>query len=115
MTIWENIISSWQSLRSNKTRSGLTILGIVIGVSAVVFLVSFGKGHQQNITNIFESMGANVLALAPGKCVMLEGNPVTRRRLEASGCEVLTYEGSEVSLKAEGGPTCLTRPILRFL
>ncbi len=63
----------------------------------------------------FESMGPNVLALAPGKCVMLEGNPVTRRRLEEAGCEVLTYEGNEVSLKAEGGPTCLTRPILRSL
>jgi dimethylargininase len=61
----------------------------------------------------FESMGPNVLALAPGKCVMLEGNPITRRRLEQAGCEVLTYEGNEVSLKAEGGPTCLTRPILR--
>jgi dimethylargininase len=61
----------------------------------------------------FESMAPNVLALAPGKCLMLEGNPVTRRRLEEAGCEVLTYKGSEVSLKAEGGPTCLTRPILR--
>jgi len=61
----------------------------------------------------FESMGPNVLALAPGKCVMLEGNPITRRRLEQAGCEVFTYVGNEISLKAEGGPTCLTRPILR--
>jgi dimethylargininase len=61
----------------------------------------------------FETMGTNVLALAPGLCVMLEGNPTTQRRLEAAGCKVLTYRGSEISLKAEGGPTCLTRPILR--
>jgi dimethylargininase len=61
----------------------------------------------------FETMGTNVLALAPGHCVMLEGNPVTQRRLEAAGCEVWTYRGNEISLKAEGGPTCLTRPILR--
>jgi dimethylargininase len=61
----------------------------------------------------FETMGPNVLALAPGKCLMLEGNPVTRRRLEEAGCEVFTYQGKEISLKAEGGPTCLTRPILR--
>lgn len=61
----------------------------------------------------FETMGPNVLALAPGRCVMLAGNPVTQQRLEAAGCQVLTYRGSEVSLKAEGGPTCLTRPILR--
>ncbi|HYN22230.1 MAG TPA: arginine deiminase family protein [Thermoanaerobaculia bacterium] len=61
----------------------------------------------------FPSMGPNVLALAPGKALMLEGNPVTRRRLEQAGCEVLTYRGQEISLKAEGGPTCLTRPIWR--
>jgi N-dimethylarginine dimethylaminohydrolase len=61
----------------------------------------------------FETMGPNVLALAPGRCLMLEGNPITRGRLEAAGCEVRTYRGREISLKAEGGPTCLTRPILR--
>jgi dimethylargininase len=61
----------------------------------------------------FETMGPNVLALAPGRCLMLQGNPITRRRLEAAGCEVQTYRGDEISLKAEGGPTCLTRPILR--
>ena len=44
---------------------------------------------------------------------MLEGNPVTRRRLEEAGCQVLTYRGREISLKAEGGPTCLTRPVWR--
>ncbi len=61
----------------------------------------------------FVTQGTNVLTLAPGQCLMLEGNPVTRRRLEAAGCEVVTYRGHEISLKAEGGPTCLTRPILR--
>lgn len=61
----------------------------------------------------FPTMGPNVLALAPGKCLMLEGNPVTRARLEQAGCEVRTYRGREISLKAEGGPTCLTRPIWR--
>lgn len=61
----------------------------------------------------FPTMGPNVLALGPRKCLMLEGNPVTRDRLERAGCEVLTYRGREISLKAEGGPTCLTRPIWR--
>jgi len=61
----------------------------------------------------FPTMAPNVLALSPGQCLMLEGNPITRERLEAAGCEVATYKGDEVSLKAEGGPTCLTRPILR--
>ena len=61
----------------------------------------------------FATMGPNVLALAPGQCLMLERNPITRRRLEEAGCEVITYRGNEISLKAEGGATCLTRPILR--
>ena len=61
----------------------------------------------------FKTMGPNVLATAPGNCIMLEGNPITRKRLEKAGCRVSTYSGKEISLKAEGGPTCLTRPILR--
>lgn len=61
----------------------------------------------------FDSMGANVLAVAPMQCVMLDGNPVTRRRLEAAAVEVATYEGSEISVKGGGGPTCLTRPLVR--
>jgi N-dimethylarginine dimethylaminohydrolase len=59
------------------------------------------------------TQATNVLALAPRRCVMLEGNPVTRRRLEEAGCEVQTYRGEEISRKAEGGPTCLTRPLWR--
>ena len=61
----------------------------------------------------YPTMGPIVLALAPRRCLMIEGNPVTKGRLEAAGCEVLTYRGDELSLKAEGGATCLTRPILR--
>ncbi|HEU5087717.1 MAG TPA: arginine deiminase family protein [Roseiflexaceae bacterium] len=61
----------------------------------------------------FATQATNVLAIAPGQCLMLEGNPQTKRLLEQAGCEVQTYRGQELSLKAEGGPTCLTRPILR--
>jgi dimethylargininase len=61
----------------------------------------------------FPTMAPNVLALAPRKCLMLEGNPITKSLLEAAGCEVMTYRGNEISLKAEGGPTCLTRPVWR--
>ena len=63
--------------------------------------------------NEFETMGPNVLALEPSQCLMLENNPVTQAGLEAAGCTVQTYKGNEISLKAEGGATCLTRPILR--
>lgn len=61
----------------------------------------------------FETMGPNVLALGPRLALALEGNDETRRRMEAAGVEVLTYRGDEISRKGDGGPTCLTRPILR--
>jgi len=61
----------------------------------------------------FLTMATNVLALAPRHCLMLEGNPETQAKLERAGCLVRTYRGRELSLKAEGGATCLTRPVLR--
>jgi N-dimethylarginine dimethylaminohydrolase len=61
----------------------------------------------------FDTMGTNVLALAPRRCVMLAANPRTRAALEGVGATVLEYEGHEISLKGGGGPTCLTRPLAR--
>lgn len=61
----------------------------------------------------FESMGCNVLALAPRQCLMVEGNPITQNRLEEAGCNVFVYKGEEISIKGGGGPTCLTRPMQR--
>jgi N-dimethylarginine dimethylaminohydrolase len=62
----------------------------------------------------FDSMGGNVLALAPRRCLMLAGNPKTRAALERAGAAVTTYEGQEISVKGAGGPTCLTRPVTRL-
>lgn len=61
----------------------------------------------------FGSLACNVLTVAPRKCVMISGNHKTQRILEEAGVEVLTYQGEEISVKGAGGPTCLTRPILR--
>lgn len=61
----------------------------------------------------FVTQGSNVLAIAPGKVLMLKDNPVTIGRLEDAGIEVHTYAGDEISHNRAGGPTCLTRPILR--
>ena len=59
----------------------------------------------------FETMGANVFAMAPRRAVMVDGNPKTRAALERTGAEVAVYDGSEISAKGCGGPTCLTRPL----
>jgi dimethylargininase len=61
----------------------------------------------------FETMGANVLALAPRVALALEGNEETRKRLEEAGVDVSVYRGNEISRKGDGGPTCLTCPLLR--
>jgi len=61
----------------------------------------------------FLTLGCNVLAVAPGVAVMAEGNPVTRERLEAAGADVHVFAAGEVGVNGSGGPTCLTRPILR--
>jgi len=102
----------------------LSLISIVDFHTAVVYpsllTVPFWQELQQRDFRLIEvpeeefpTMSTNVLALAPGKCLMLEGNPITKGLLEEAGCEVMTYRGNEISLKAEGGPTCLTRPILR--
>jgi dimethylargininase len=83
---------------------------------AVPFVQELGRRGIRLVEvpeNEFLTMGTNVLALAPGELLMLAGNPITRERLLAAGCEVQTYVGREISLKAEGGATCLTRPLLR--
>jgi N-dimethylarginine dimethylaminohydrolase len=61
----------------------------------------------------FESQGPNVLALGPRRALALDGNPETRRRMERAGVDVVVYRGEEISRKGDGGPTCLTRPLLR--
>jgi N-dimethylarginine dimethylaminohydrolase len=61
----------------------------------------------------YDSMACNVLALSPRNVLMIRGNPITRSRLEAAGCKVSEFDGREICVPGSGGPTCLTRPILR--
>ncbi|RLT42082.1 MAG: amidinotransferase [Chloroflexi bacterium] len=61
----------------------------------------------------YDSFACNVLALSPGECVMVAGNPITQSRLEAAGVAVRTFPGQHLCIAGGGGPTCLTRPIVR--
>ena len=64
----------------------------------------------------FESSGtlsANILALAPGRCIMIDGYPDTRKALEAAGVQVTVFNGKALCVGCEGGPTCMSRPVLR--
>lgn len=101
-----------------------SLISIIDDKTAVVYkplmVVSFVKllgKRGWTLIDVPESeyltMGPNILAIRPGVVLTIEGNPVTKQRMEAAGVRVLTYRGQEISLKAEGGATCLTRPILR--
>jgi N-dimethylarginine dimethylaminohydrolase len=103
----------------------MSILSPVDGTLAVVYsplmpvplrewLIGRGIDLVEVPDDEFEAMGANVLALAPRRCLMLDTAPITRARLEAAGADVVSYTGSEISVKGGGGPTCLTRPLLRI-
>lgn len=82
-----------------------------------VSFVEFLKAKNIQLIEVpdkeYSTMGPNILAIKPNVLLTIEGNPETKRRLEKAGCKVYTYKGDDISLKSEGGATCLTRPILR--
>jgi N-dimethylarginine dimethylaminohydrolase len=61
----------------------------------------------------FDTMGCNVLALGPRHAMMVEGNPETENRMRSAGVKVEVIKGYEICRKGEGGPTCMTRPLVR--
>lgn len=85
----------------------------LVPVRLVELLEQRGVAFVEVPDDEFETMACNVLALAPRVALTLDGNPETRRRLEAAGVEVRVYSGEELSRKGDGGPTCLTRPLAR--
>jgi N-dimethylarginine dimethylaminohydrolase len=84
-------------------------------VRLLELLAERGIGVVEAPDEEFETQGANVLALGPRRALALDGNPETRRRMERAGVDVAVYRGDEISKKGDGGPTCLTRPLLRTL
>src|SRR3989338_3035228 len=67
MGITEQIIESLGTLTLNKMRTGLAILGIVIGIGSVITLISLGQGSQQSIENQIQSLGSNLLTVSPSR------------------------------------------------
>jgi len=79
------------------------------------YLIARGMGLIEVPDSEFDSMGCNVLAIGPREVVVVDGSPITRSRLIQAGCTVYAYAGGDISVKGGGGPTCLTRPVLRAL
>lgn len=76
-------------------------------------LIEFGIRIIDVPDEEYLQMGCNVLTYATRQCLMLDGLLQTRQLLEENGCRVKTYRGVEISNKGEGGPTCLSMPLLR--
>lgn len=62
---------------------------------------------------VSNGLNLNVLPTSPGNVIMVDGFPETRRLMESASCRVRTFGGDALCIACEGGPTCLTRPILR--
>jgi len=86
MNLRESLVTALRSLRANKVRSGLTMLGIIIGVAAVIAMLSIGRGAQAAITSQIQSMGTNLLFVQPGA---VEQGGV---RQASGSAQTLTYE-----------------------
>lgn len=82
MRLTEALRVAWESLRANKLRSGLTMLGVVIGVTSVVLLVAIGSGARDEVTSGVESLGSNILFVAPGNLSFGSAPAVSRLTLE---------------------------------
>src|SRR5947209_6116942 len=89
MNIFESLSVAWSSLRSNKLRSILTMLGIIIGVAAVVALMGIGQGAQSSITSSITSNGTNLLTIIPGS--LTQGGV----RSAAGAAQTLTTEDAD--------------------
>ena len=77
MNIGQLFIEALESLASNKLRSGLTMLGIVIGVAAVISMLAIGNGAQASITNSINSIGSNLLFVSSGAQGVRNARPLT--------------------------------------
>lgn len=83
---WESVIMAWESIAASKLRSLLTMLGIIIGVAAVIALMSIGYGVRQDIENNISSLGSNLLTVSPGTSRKPGVRPA------AGSMETLTYK-----------------------
>lgn len=102
------------SLISPIDRDLAVVYSRLIPVSFRDWLIKRGIKLLEIPDSEYQSMACNILALAPRKCIMIAGNPQTRKLLEAERVEVQEFSGEELCKKGGGGPTCLTRPLLRL-
>jgi len=75
MNLWQSVRLAWRELGRNKMRTGLTMLGVIIGVSAVITMVALGAGAGARVTASIASLGTNLLTVMPGNPKIRFGGP----------------------------------------
>ena len=93
MSVWESVLVAWEGLRANKMRSALTMLGVIIGVAAVITMLAVASGARESMMTRIQSMGTNVLFVRPGQA---RRGPVMRG---AGSSETLTVKDSDAIVK----------------
>src|SRR3954471_23043058 len=106
MILWESFGIALRSLRANKMRSFLTMLGIIIGVASVIAMVAIGAGAQTKVAEQIRSLGANVLMVIPGTA--REGGV----RKESGSRHTLTESGA-AALALQPPPVQAAAPSIR--
>jgi len=99
MFFLENLLTALDSIRNNKMRSALTMLGVIIGVASVVLMVAIGQGAQQDVTNRIESMGSNLLVIQPGSPTQTDVRSLFRRNNTGGSSNSLTIDDAEALQK----------------
>lgn len=105
MNGWLSVLTAWRSLRAHKMRSVLTILGVIVGVAAVVCMVSIGLGAQAQVSEKIQTLGANLLLVTPG--TQASGGA----RLEAGTRHTLTEEDAR-AIRSEIASVQVAAPVL---
>ena len=94
---------TYSALFANKVRTGLTVLGIVIGISSVIAMLSIGQGAQSSIESSIQAIGSNMIIISPGAQrgpgMMVSGGRGSAKSLKLSDAEAITNEISSISCR----------------
>ena len=98
MKIRDTLSETWSALSANKVRSGLTMLGIVIGIASVIAMVSIVNGAKASIQSSIEGLGSNLLTILPG--VVQPGRGIVSSG--RGGAQTLTNDDIDIVKNIEG-------------
>jgi len=104
---WESVSIALEGLRANKMRSLLTMLGIIIGVGAVIAMVSIGMGVRDKVQNSIAGLGSNLLIVMPGSTAP------SGVRVAAGGTTTLTYDDAQAIAREVSGVSFVAPQVQR--